>query len=84
MYGGGGYGGGGYGAPPFGGGGYGMPPPGGGYGGPPPMGGGPPRREQPAYDSAQDQDRISRTIHVAGIRGLKGQPGINPGKGDAG
>ena len=30
--------------------------------------------------SPEDQDRIEKTIHVAGIRGLRGQPGIASGE----
>lgn len=73
---------GGYGGPPQGYGmalqqGYGMPqqygaP--GGYGG-----GGRPAREPPQM-TAEDLERITKTIHVAGIRGLRGQPGIQPGE----
>lgn len=57
-----------YGAP----GGYGAPQQG-GYG----MGGGGRPRTEPTAD---DLERTMRTIHVAGIRGLRGQPGINPGE----
>ena len=57
-----------YGAP----GGYGAPQQG-GYG----MGGGGRPRPEPTAD---DLERTMRTIHVAGIRGLRGQPGINPGE----
>ena len=39
-------------------------------------GGGRPRTEP----TADDLERTMRTIHVAGIRGLRGQPGINPGE----
>jgi hypothetical protein len=66
--------------------GYGMPPQqqgyggygggGGGYGG---GGGGKPRAD-PAQMTPEDHDRIAKTIHVAGIRGLRGQPGIQPGE----
>ena len=42
------------------------------YGG----GGGAPR----APATADDLERVMRTVHVGGIRGLKGQPGINPGE----
>ena len=57
-----------YGAP----GGYGAPQQG-GYG----MGGGGRPRTEPTAD---DLERTMRTIHVAGIRGLRGQPGVNPGE----
>ena len=49
---------------------------GGGYGGNRPGGRGSDRGPM----GAEDLDRISKTIHVAGIRGLKGQPGIQPGE----
>ena len=57
--------------------GYGMPPqqPAYGYGAP----GGPPPRPR-SENTAEDLDRIARTIHVGGIRGLKGTPGVNPGE----
>ena len=58
--------------------GYGMPPqqPAYGYGVP---GGGPPRPPR-TENTAEDLDRIARTIHVGGIRGLRGTPGVNPGE----
>ena len=46
-----------------------------GYGAP----GGPPPRPR-SENTAEDLDRIARTIHVGGIRGLKGTPGVNPGE----
>ena len=54
--------------------GYGMPQP---YGAP--GGFAPPVRQLPVM-TPDDLDRVTKTIHVAGIRGLKGQPGIAPGE----
>lgn len=48
----------------------------GGYGGPP-YGG---AVRQSAPPSLDDMERTVRTVHVCGIRGLKGQPGIEPGE----
>jgi len=72
-------------------GGYGMPPQGygsapgygGGYGGGGPQFGGPGGGRQdraPPVMGHEDLERIFKTIHVAGIRGLRGQPGIQPGE----
>jgi hypothetical protein len=35
---------------------------------------------QPFDMTPEDLDRITKTIHCAGIRGLRGQPGIQPGE----
>ena len=59
--------------------GYGMPQP---YGAPAPggYGGGRPLVRELPQMTPDDLDRVTKTIHVAGIRGLKGQPGIAPGE----